>query len=91
VPQIHGLLQLLRIERPPLGAANTPSIRQCGWTALAKPRQPLVGAAQADPGMRSKVFERNAIIKMPADQAFPTNRCQAGIGYAWGVRSWDGR
>ena len=26
--QIHGLLQLLLIERPPLGAANTPSIRQ---------------------------------------------------------------
>ncbi len=28
VTEIHGLLQLLRIERPPLGAANTASIRQ---------------------------------------------------------------
>jgi hypothetical protein len=26
--QIHGLLELLRIERPPLGAAHAPSIRQ---------------------------------------------------------------
>jgi hypothetical protein len=26
--EIHGLLLLLRIERPPLGAANTASIRQ---------------------------------------------------------------
>jgi hypothetical protein len=28
VTEIHGLLQLPRIERPPLGAANTPSISQ---------------------------------------------------------------
>ena len=28
MPEVHGLLQLLRIERPPLVAANTPSIRQ---------------------------------------------------------------
>lgn len=26
--ELHDLLQLLRIERPPLGAANAPSIRQ---------------------------------------------------------------
>ena len=32
VAVIHGLLQLLRIERPPLAAANTPAIRQRGWT-----------------------------------------------------------
>jgi hypothetical protein len=28
VVEIHGLLQLLRIERPPLGAAHAASIRQ---------------------------------------------------------------
>ena len=28
VTEIHGLLQLLRIERPPLGAANTRSARE---------------------------------------------------------------
>jgi hypothetical protein len=33
VAEIHGVLQLLRIERPPLGAANTPSIRQKGHAA----------------------------------------------------------
>jgi hypothetical protein len=33
VPEVQGVLQLLRIERPPLGAANTPSIRQRGVTA----------------------------------------------------------
>jgi hypothetical protein len=33
VPEVHGLLQLLRIERPPLVAANAPSIRQGGVTA----------------------------------------------------------
>jgi hypothetical protein len=31
--ELHGLLLLLRIERPPLGAANTASIRQRGSTA----------------------------------------------------------
>jgi hypothetical protein len=33
VTEIHGLLQLLRIERPPLGEANTVSIRQRSSTA----------------------------------------------------------
>lgn len=33
VPEVQGMLQLLLIERPPLGAANTPSIRQRGVTA----------------------------------------------------------
>jgi hypothetical protein len=33
VTEIHGLLQLLRIERPPLGAANTASISQRSSTA----------------------------------------------------------
>jgi hypothetical protein len=33
VTQIHGLLLLLRIERPPLGEANTPSIRQRNSTS----------------------------------------------------------
>ena len=28
VPELYGALQVLRIERPPLGAANTASIRQ---------------------------------------------------------------
>jgi hypothetical protein len=30
MPELHGALQVLRIERPPLGAADTASIRQRG-------------------------------------------------------------
>jgi hypothetical protein len=33
VPELHGLLQLQRIERPPLAPANAASIRQGGWPA----------------------------------------------------------
>jgi hypothetical protein len=33
VPEIHRLLELLRIERAPHSAADAPSIRQRGWTA----------------------------------------------------------
>jgi hypothetical protein len=29
VTELHGTLQVLRIKRPPLGAANTASIHQC--------------------------------------------------------------
>jgi len=32
VAECCGLLLLLWIERPPLGAANTASINQCRWT-----------------------------------------------------------
>ena len=30
VTEIHGLLELLWIERPPLAVASTAPIRQCG-------------------------------------------------------------
>jgi hypothetical protein len=33
VPELNGPLQLLRIERPPLAAANAASIRQSRWPA----------------------------------------------------------
>jgi hypothetical protein len=33
VTEIHRVLQLLWIERPPLRAAHAPSIRHRGWTA----------------------------------------------------------
>ena len=41
VAEIHGFLQLLRIEYPALMATNTPPIRQCRWTAYAEACQPL--------------------------------------------------
>ncbi len=48
VPEVYGLLQLLRIERPPLAAANSPSIHQRRHAACSVAGQPLVGDAQAD-------------------------------------------
>jgi len=73
---------LLRIESPPLDAANTPSIRQCRYAAITETRQPLVSTAQADPGLRRKGLERLVLIEVAADQAFPTDRRQSGIGVA---------
>jgi len=78
VPQVYSLLELLRIERPPLAAANTPSIRQCRYAACSKPGEPLVGRTQADPGLCCKGFEWHAFIEMPADEPFPTDGCQSG-------------
>lgn len=78
MPEVYGLLQLLRIELPPLGAANTPSIRQCSYTACSVPGHPLEGAAQADIRLHSKGLERYALIKVPTNQSFPTDGCQSG-------------
>ena len=54
VTEIHGLLQLLRIERPALVVPNTPPIRKCRWTACVEACQPLVSAAEADPSVSSE-------------------------------------
>lgn len=50
MPEVHGLLLLLRIVLRPLVAANTPSIRQCRYAAITETRQSLVCAVQADSG-----------------------------------------
>jgi len=76
------VLQLLRIERPPLAAANAPSIRQCRWTAFTEPAQPLVGGAEADSRSGSKGLERHAVIEVPTNQALSTDQCQSRIGVA---------
>ena len=78
VPEVYGLLQLMRIERPPLSAANTPSIRKCSHTACSVPGQPLVSTAQTDPGLRCKGLERYALMEVPTNQTFPTDGCQSG-------------
>jgi hypothetical protein len=78
MPEVHGVLQLLRIERPPLRAANTASVRKGRHTACSIPGQPLVGAAQTDAGLRCEDHERYTLIKVPTDQAFPTDRRQSG-------------
>jgi len=48
MPQLYGLLQMPWIERPPLGAANTPSIRQRSCTALAVAGQTLFLIPETD-------------------------------------------
>jgi len=85
------VLQLLRIERPPLVAANTPSIHQRGVTAAAGSSEPLVGGAKADARLGGQGQEGFAVINLSAQQPFPTEGCQAGHfgGYAWGTRSVD--
>jgi len=79
VPEVHRVLQLLRIERPPLGAANTPSIRQRGETAAAVSSQPLVGGAQADARLGGQGFEGFTVVNVLAQQPFPAEGCQPGV------------
>ena len=69
VTEIHGLLQLLRIERPALVAPNTPPIRKCRWTACAEACQPLVSAAEADPSVSSEFRQCPALVEVLADQS----------------------
>jgi hypothetical protein len=48
----HSALQILWIERPPLGAAKTASIHQGGGTTAAVEAKPLVGRAKAKTSLR---------------------------------------
>jgi hypothetical protein len=36
LPQLNGMMQLLRIKGPPLSAGHTPTTRQHRWHARAK-------------------------------------------------------
>lgn len=77
--QVNGALQLLWIERPPLGAANTASIHQCSSTASAVARQPLVGSADTDPHLSSQEVEAFTVINVSTQQPFPAEGCQPSI------------
>ena len=77
--EIHGVLQWLRIERPLLGAANTPTSRQRGVTTGAVSSQPLVSGAQADPRLCGQVQEGFAVVNVSAQQPFPAEGCQPGV------------
>jgi hypothetical protein len=78
VAEIHGLLQLLRIERPPLGAACAASIRQRGRTASAVPGQPAVGAAEADSVLGREPCRTAALLQVLNHKPVPPPLCQAG-------------
>lgn len=62
VPELHGALQVPRFERPPLAAANTPSILQSSCAALTEPGQPIVGAVEADPCF-CRQFRQGAVLE----------------------------
>jgi hypothetical protein len=82
VAEIHGVLQLLQIERPPLAAVNTPTIRQRGWTARAVTSRPAVGAAQADSVLGGELPDAEAVLQVVGyEPEMPLLR-QTGIGMA---------
>ena len=78
--QVHGLLQVLGIERPPLGAAPAASIHQGSDTTGAIPSKPLVGGAQADPGLSRQLSQGLSILNVSTHKPCPTDSCQSGIG-----------
>jgi len=90
----YSLLELLRIERPRLAAANTPSNPpSAALRACSKPGEPLVGRTQADPGLCCQgAFEWQPSSRCRRDKPFPTEGVSSRPegGYAWCVRSWDG-
>ena len=68
--EVHGVLEGVRFERPPLNAANTETIRQGSHPTLAVPSNPLVIAAQADTrlcGQYSQGVVRNSEQGVPLD------------------------
>jgi hypothetical protein len=82
VTQIHRVLQLLRIERPPLGAANTASIRQKGWTAGAVTGEPAVSTAQADAVLGGEFRKAAAMLQVLGHQPETAPLRHTGIGMA---------
>jgi hypothetical protein len=77
--EVNGALQLLWIECPPLGAAHTASIHQCSSTTCAVARQPLVGAAEADPSLGSQAGKAFTVINVSTQQPFSAEGCQPSI------------
>lgn len=64
VAMFHSVLQSLWIERPPLGEANTPAIRQRGNSARAVTSQPAVGTALPDPVLGNQLPEAAAVLQV---------------------------
>jgi len=82
VAEIHGVLETLWIERPPLGAANTPTFHQRGWTACAVTSQPAVGAAQTDAVLGGQFLEAAAVLQVLGHEPETAFLRQTGIGMA---------
>jgi hypothetical protein len=82
MPQDNGLFQSPLIQGPLLAVAHAPPIGQCGCSTCAITGQPLVGRPQADSRLGRQKTERNTLIQVATDQAFPTDDCQSGHGVA---------
>ena len=80
MPELHGPLQLLRIKHPPLGAAQTPTIRKDRWAVRPEGCQPLASGALAESLFPSQLSKVLALLQLLTDQTFPTNQCKAGFG-----------
>jgi hypothetical protein len=80
MPELHCALEMLRIERPLLGAANISSIRQCSCPTCAVEGQPLVGAAQGDPHFCSQFSQGAVVAQRLRNQLQPASLRQADIG-----------
>ena len=63
VKEIPGLLQLLRIECPPLATAKTPPIHQCSCPTGQIAGQPLPAITESDPCFLSQFGQRAVVIK----------------------------
>lgn len=85
VAELHCVLQLLLIERPPLAAANTPSICQRGHTARVVTSQPAIGAAEADSVLGGQIREAAAFLPDAGSPAGDVPAISSGHwgGYAW--------
>ncbi len=77
--EIDRVLEILRIERPPLGVANTASIRQRGWIAGSLSGQPALSAAQADSAFVGEFCKDAAMLQLLGNQLETVSLRQTGI------------
>jgi len=78
--QVNGLLQLLWINRPPLGAAPAASIHQGSAAARAVASKPVVGRAEAEPSLSRQISQGLSVLNLSTHKQFLSDRCQSGIG-----------
>ena len=80
MPELHVTLQVLWIERPPLGAANTAAVRLCDCPNCSVAGQPHVGAAQGDPRFYSKFSQGAMVVQVLKNQSQPASLRHACVG-----------
>ena len=87
-----GLLLLLRIERPTLGAAHAASIHQGRCPGYPVAGQPLVGGAKADPCLAGQISQPDALVNVSTYKQPPAEAVSRAFGWVcmvcelWGRR-----